>query len=110
MKPSEKRKEVGPTTPPVLAHTVPTHLYKYPPMGHRESSTYKQHNIHDPNSRTMFRYLQIWYHSVDNQLLSIFYIMKLHHDLKLNHTYIFSHFLIRDGNRKLLIISLLSDV
>ena len=36
--------------------------------------------------------------SVENQLLSIFYIMKLYHDLKFNHTYIFSHFLIRDGN------------
>ena len=35
---------------------------------------------------------------VENKLLSIFYIMKLYHDLKFNHTYIFSHFLIRDGN------------
>ena len=35
---------------------------------------------------------------VENQLLSIFYIMKLHHELKFNHTFIFSHFLIRDGN------------
>ena len=30
--------------------------------------------------------------SVENQLLYIFYIMKLYHDLKSNHTYIFSHF------------------
>ena len=48
--------------------------------------------------------------SVDTQLLSIFNVMKLHHDLKFNLTYIFSHFLIRDGNRQLLIISLLFDV
>ena len=48
--------------------------------------------------------------SVDNQLLYIFYIMKLHHDLKFNLTYIFSHFLIRDGNQQLLIISILSHV
>ena len=47
---------------------------------------------------------------IENQLLSIFYIMKLHHDLKFNHTYIFSHFIIRDGNWQLLIISILSDV
>ena len=37
-------------------------------------------------------------HVVENQLLSIFYIMKLSHELKFSHTYIFSHFLIRDGN------------
>ena len=47
---------------------------------------------------------------VENKILYIFYIMKLHHDLKFNHTYIFSHFLIRDGNRQLLIISILSHV
>ena len=46
---------------------------------------------------------------VENQLLSIFYIMKLHHDLKFNHTYIFSNFLIRDRNQQLLIISILSQ-
>ena len=47
---------------------------------------------------------------VENQLLYIFYIMRLHHDLKFNHTYIFSHFIIRDGNQQLLIISILSHV
>ena len=36
--------------------------------------------------------------SVENQLLYIFYIMKLYHDLKSNQTYIFYHFLIPDGN------------
>ena len=35
---------------------------------------------------------------VENQLLPICYIMKFYHDLKFNHTYIFSHFLIRDEN------------
>ena len=47
---------------------------------------------------------------VDNQLLSIFYIMKLYHDLKFNHTYIFSRFLICDGNGQLLIIVKLSII
>ena len=55
-------------------------------------------------------YQEQWHDIVDNQLLYLFYIMKLHHDLKFNHAYIFFHFLIRDGNRQLLIISILSHI
>ena len=35
---------------------------------------------------------------VENQLFPIFYILKLSHDLKFNHVYIFFQFIIRDGN------------
>ena len=46
--------------PPVLVQTRPPPLDKYYPMGRRESSTNKQHNLHDPNSLTIVRCLQIW--------------------------------------------------
>ena len=55
---------MGPTTPQLLEHILPTPLYKYPPMGHIESSTYKQHNVQDPNICTLVQYLQLWDHRV----------------------------------------------
>ena len=55
--PSKKRKEVSPTTSPVLSHTGPTDLDKNPPMGYRYRSSDKQHRIHNSNSHTMVRRL-----------------------------------------------------
>ena len=59
---------MGTTTTPVLAQTGPTPLDKYPPMGHRERSNNKQHILHDPNSHTMVRCLQIWDRRVQQQM------------------------------------------
>ena len=53
-------KEVGTTTTPLLEHTGPTPLDKYPTMSYRESSSNKQHSLHNSNSHTMVRCLQIW--------------------------------------------------
>ena len=59
--PSKNRKQVGPTTSPVLAQTGSTALDKNPSMGCIDRSSDKQHRIHNSNIHTTVRRLWIFY-------------------------------------------------
>ena len=58
---------MGPTISPLLEHTGPSALDKFPPLGIFNSSSNKQHHLYRSESHTMVQRMCVWYQRVQLQ-------------------------------------------